>query len=187
MTDNATLRRSAKYPRDNKVAIVEEIKEHFSSSQASVFTEYRGLTVAQLQDLRTELRGQGTEYKVYKNTLVRLAAKAAGYELDETLTGPVAVAFAKTDAAAAAKALKKFSDDNVALVLKGGVLGESVLSNDEIKALAKLPSREVLLSQIAGTFQSPMVKAAGLFQAHQRNAAYAFKALLDKKTADQAA
>ena len=186
-SDNATLRRSAKSPRPEKTALVDEIKELFSSSQASVFTEYRGLTVAQLAELRAELRSNGTEYKVYKNTLVRLAAKESGYEIDEVLAGPVAVAFAKTDAAAAAKALKTFSDSNEALVLKGGVLGSSVMSSDDIKALAKLPSREVLLAQIAGTIQSPLTKSAGLFQAFTRNAAYAFKALADKKSADEAA
>ena len=78
MSDNATLRRSAKYPRENKVAVVDEIKELFNSSQAAVFTEYRGLTVAQLAELRTELRSKDTEYKVYKNSLVRLAASAQG-------------------------------------------------------------------------------------------------------------
>jgi large subunit ribosomal protein L10 len=187
MSDNATLRRSAKSPRPEKTAIVDEIKALFDDSQAAVFTEYRGLTVDQLAELRGELRNSGTEYKVYKNTLVRRAATDAGYQLDEILVGPVAIAFAKNDAAAAAKALKKFSDDNDALILKGGVLGETTLSTDDIKALAKLPSREVLLAQIAGTMQSPMVKAAGLFQAFNRNAAYAFKALLDKKQAEDAA
>ncbi|MFN8015676.1 MAG: 50S ribosomal protein L10 [Acidimicrobiia bacterium] len=187
MSDNATLRKSAKYPRENKVSTVDEIKEKFSSSQAAVFTEYRGLTVSQLGELRSELRSKDTEYKVYKNTLVRLAAKASGYEIDETLSGPVAVAFAKTDAAAAAKALKTFSDTNKELVLKGGVLGESVLSTDDVIALAKLPSREVLLAQVAGAIQAPLTKSAGLFQAFTRNAAYAFKALADKKASEEAA
>lgn len=186
MSDNATLRRSAKYPREDKVAVVNEIKELFSSSQAAVFTEYRGLTVAQLAELRSELRNNDTEYKVYKNSLVRIAAKASGYSIDETLTGPVAVAFAKSDAAAAAKALKTFGDANQSLVLKGGVYGSSVLSADDINALAKLPSREVLLAQIAGTIQSPLTKSAGLFQAFTRNAAYAFKALADKKANEAA-
>lgn len=180
-------RRSAKYPRESKVSVVDEIKALFNESQAAVFTEYRGLTVSQLAELRRELRNSNTEYKVYKNTLVRRAATDSGYDLGDVLTGPVAVAFAKDDAAAAAKALKTFSDDNNALILKGGVLGESLMSADDIKALAKLPSREVLLAQIAGTFQSPMVKAAGLFQAFNRNAAFAFKALLDKKQAEEAA
>ncbi len=103
---NATERKSAKYPREDKQAVVAEIKAFIENSQASVFTEYRGLTVAQLADLRAELREQGTEYKVYKNSLVRIAATSAGYDLNETLIGPVAVAFAKTDAAGTAKTLK---------------------------------------------------------------------------------
>lgn len=184
MSDNATLRRSAKYPREEKAETVKEIKDLFAQSQASVFTEYRGLTVTQLAELRTQLREAGTEYKVYKNSLVKIAANDSGYEVNELLTGPVAVAFAKDDIAAAAKALKNFSDANKALILKGGVLGENTISAEDISALAKLPSREVLLSQVAGIFQSPMVKSAGLFQAFTRNAAYAFKALADKKSAE---
>lgn len=187
MNDNATLRRSSKYPRAEKEAVVAEITELFSSSQAAVFTEYRGLTVAQLAELRASLRSIGTEYKVYKNTLVRRAATDSGYSIGETLIGPVAVAFAKTDAAATAKVLKTFSDANQALILKSGVLGDSVMTSDDIKALAKLPSRDVLLAQIAGTIQSPLVKSAGLFQAFTRNAAYAFKALADKKQTEEAA
>lgn len=187
MTDNATLRRSAKSPRPEKTAIVDEIKELFDTSQAAVFTEYRGLTVAQLAELRAELRSNGTEYKVYKNTLVRRAATDSGYAIDDVLVGPVAVAFAKKDAAAAAKTLNTFSQANEALILKGGVLGASVMSADDIRALAKLPSRDVLLAQIAGTIQSPLTKSAGLFQAFTRNAAYAFKALADKKSSEEAA
>ncbi len=187
MADSATLRRSAKYPREDKVATVNEIKELFTNSQASLFTEYRGLTVAQLKELRDNLRQADSSYKVYKNTLVRIAAQEAGLSLDENLTGPVAIAFAKTDAVGAAKALNDFAGPNKALILKGGVLGETVMSADDIVALAKLPSREVLLAQIAGTIQSPLTKSAGLFQAFTRNAAYAFKALADKKSADEAA
>ena len=187
MTDSATLRRSAKYPREDKVATVKEIKELFTNSRASVFTEYRGLTVAQLKELRDRLRESDATYKVYKNTLVRIAAKEAGLSIDDTLVGPVAIAFANSDAVSAAKALNDFSVADKALILKGGVLGETVMSTDDIVALAKLPTREVLLAQIAGTIQSPLTKSAGLFQAFTRNAAYAFKALADKKSADEAA
>ena len=158
MTDSATLRRSAKYPREDKVATVKEIKELFTNSRASVFTEYRGLTVAQLKELRDRLRESDATYKVYKNTLVRIAAKEAGLSIDDTLVGPVAIAFANSDAVSAAKALNDFSVAN-----------------------------KVLLAQIAGTIQSPLTKSAGLFQAFTRNAAYAFKALADKKSADEAA
>ena len=147
MTDSATLRRSAKYPREDKVATVKEIKELFTNSRASVFTEYRGLTVAQLKELRDRLRESDATYKVYKNTLVRIAAKEAGLSIDDTLVGPVAIAFANSDAVSAAKALNDFSVANKALILKGGVLGETVMSTDDIVALAKLPTREVLLAQ----------------------------------------
>ena len=187
MSDNATLRRSAKYPREDKVSTVNEIKELFENSKATMFTEYRGLTVGQLKELRNNLRSADAQYKVYKNTLVRIAAKEAGLSFDETLVGPVAIAFAQSDAVSAAKALKTFADTNKDLILKGGVLGEAVISSDDIIALAKLPTREVLLAQIAGTIQSPLTKSAGLFQAFQRNAAYAFKALADKKAVEEAA
>lgn len=187
MTDSATLRRSAKYPREDKQATVKEIKELFLNSRSSVFTEYRGLTVAQLKELRGNLREADAQYKVYKNTLVRIAAKEVGLEFDDILVGPVAIAFANSDVVSAAKALNSFAEANKNLVLKGGVLGETVMSTADIVALAKLPTRDVLLAQVAGTLQSPLTKSAGLFQAFSRNAAYAFKALADKKSAQEAA
>lgn len=183
----ATERRSAKYPREDKKAIVAEIKALLENSQASVFTQYRGLSVAQLFELRGELRALGTEYKVYKNSLVRIAATSAGYDLNETLTGPVAIAFAKTDAAGTAKTLQKFVDSTKILTLKGAVLGTSVLNQQDVVALAKLPSREVLLAQVAGMLQAPMSKAARLFQAPISKAAYAVKALEEKKASEEAA
>lgn len=179
-------RRSAKYPREDKQAIVAEIKKYIEDSQASVFTEYRGLTVTQLAELRAELREQGTEYKVYKNTLVRLAATSAGFDINESLTGPIAVAFASTDAAAAAKTLKKHADSTKILTLKGGLLGSSVLNEADIVALAKLPSREVLLAQVAGMLQAPLSKTARMLQAPISKAAYAMKALEEKKNSEAA-
>lgn len=187
MSDNATLRRSAKYPREDKVSVVKEIKDLLINSRGSVITEYRGLTVAQLKEFRDSLREVDSEYKVYKNTLVRLAAKDAGLDFGDDISGPVAIAFAKSDAVSTAKAVKTFADTNKALVLKSGVLGDKVISAEDVIALAKLPTRDVLLAQIAGTIQSPLTKSAGLFQAFTRNAAYAFQALADKKSADEAA
>ena len=183
---NATERRSAKYPRQEKQDTVAEIKAYIEDSRASVFTEYRGLTVAQLAELRAELRAQGTEYKVYKNSLARIAITSAGYDFDEMLTGPVAIAFAKEDAVGTAKTLKKHVDSTKKLTLKGGLLGDSVLSEADFVALSKLPSREVLLAQVAGTLQSPLTKSAGLFQAFTRNAAYALSALQAKKEQEAA-
>jgi large subunit ribosomal protein L10 len=171
-------------PRPEKVAVVEEIRTKLAESDATVLTEYRGLTVHELADLRGSLRGAGTEYKVFKNTLARRAVEGAGLEdIASLFEGPVAIAFVRGDAAAAAKALRDFGRSNPALVLKGGLLGERVISPADIDALAELPSRDALLAQIAGTFQAPLVKAAGLFQAFTRNFAYGVQALIDQRIA----
>jgi large subunit ribosomal protein L10 len=171
-------------PRPEKVAVVEEIRTKLAESDAAVLTEYRGLTVHELADLRGSLRGAGTEYKVFKNTLARRAVEGAGLEdIASLFEGPVAIAFVRGDAAAAAKALRDFGRNNPALVLKGGLLGERVISPADIDALAELPSRDTLLAQIAGTFQAPLVKAAGLFQAFTRNFAYGVQALIEQRVA----
>jgi large subunit ribosomal protein L10 len=171
-------------PRPEKVAVVEEIRTKLADADAAVLTEYRGLTVHELADLRGTLRGAGTEYKVFKNSLARRAVEGAGLEgIASLFEGPVAIAFVRGDAAAAAKALRDFGRNNPALVLKGGLLGERVISPADIEALAELPSRDTLLAQIAGTFQAPLVKAAGLFQAFTRNFAYGLQALIDQRVA----
>ncbi|MFN8026463.1 MAG: 50S ribosomal protein L10 [Acidimicrobiia bacterium] len=170
--------------RPEKVAVVEEIRTKLAEADATVLTEYRGLTVHEIADLRGALRPTGTEYKVFKNTLARRAVEEAGVEgVSELLEGPVALAFVKGDAAAAAKALREFAKTNPTLVVKGGLLGTRFVGPADIEALADLPSREVLLAQIAGAFQAPLVKAAGLFQALPRNMAYGIKALIDQKVA----
>jgi large subunit ribosomal protein L10 len=170
--------------RPEKVAVVEEIRTKLSDSDAAVLTEYRGLTVRQLADLRGSLRGSGTEYKVFKNTLARRAVEGAGLDdITSLFEGPVAIAFVRGDAAAAAKALRDFGRTNPALIVKGGLLGERVITPADIEALAELPSREVMLSQIAGMFQAPLTKAAGLFQAFTRNLAYGVQALIDQRVA----
>ncbi|HEX4906810.1 MAG TPA: 50S ribosomal protein L10 [Acidimicrobiales bacterium] len=171
-------------PRSEKVAVVDEVKTRLSSSSAALLTEYRGLKVGELADLRRTLRTAGGDYKIYKNTLVRFAVRDLGIEIDEaTLTGPTAIAFVEGDAAAVAKALRDYARTNANLVLKGGVLSGKALSGDEIKALAELPPREVLLAQLAGALQAPMAKMAGLLQALPRNMAYGLKALIDQKVA----
>ncbi len=168
--------------RPEKGAVVDEIRTKVAEADATVLTEYRGLKVHELAELRASLRPTGTEYKVFKNTLARRAMDGA--ELDgvvSLLEGPVAIAFVRGDAAAAAKALRDFGRNYPALVVKGGLLGGQLLEPPAIEALAELPSREVLLAQIAGAFQAPLVKAAGLFQALPRNLAYGVKALIDQR------
>jgi len=168
-------------PRPEKVAVVDEVREKLSASDAAVLTEYRGLNVAAISALRRSLREAGGEYKIYKNTLVRFAARDLGLEIEELLTGPTAIAFIDGDAAAVAKALRDYARTNPALVVKGGLLGTKTLSADDVRALAELPSREVLLSQLAGAMAAPMQQFAGLLQALPRNFAYGLKALIDER------
>jgi large subunit ribosomal protein L10 len=165
--------------RPEKVAVVEEIKAKLTGADAAVLTEYRGLTVGELAALRQALRPTA-DYKVFKNSLARRAVEQAGLAgLTPLLEGPVAIAFVHGDAVVAAKALRDFGRTNPALVVKGGLLGERVLDASELGALADVEPREVLLARLAGGFQAPLTKAAGLFQAFTRNFAYGLKAYID--------
>jgi large subunit ribosomal protein L10 len=175
-------------PRPEKVAVVTEVRTHFAEANAVLLTEYRGMSVKALGDLRRALRPAGAQYKVYKNTLVRLAAQAEGIDgLDGLLVGPTGVAFVTGDAAAVAKALRDFAKTSPALIIKGGVLGNTVVDAAQVVALADLPSRDVLLAQFAGALQAPLVKTAGLLQALPRNFAYGLKALIDQRDDSAAA
>ena len=151
--------------RPDKAAAVAELVEDFKSADATVVTEYRGLTVTSIKELRRSL-GIGTKYKVAKNTLVKIAAKEAGVEVDDALlTGPTAVAFVKGDSVAAAKSLKNFQKENPFLVIKGGVFEGKQVTTAEIMKLADLESREVLLAKLAGAMKASMAKAARAFDA----------------------
>jgi large subunit ribosomal protein L10 len=151
--------------RPDKAAAVAEITDKFRGSNAAVLTEYRGLTVAQLKTLRRSL-GANAEYAVVKNTLTKIAANEAGITtLDDLFAGPTAVAFVAGDPVESAKALRDFAKDNPALIIKGGVLDGKPLTGDEIKKLADLESREVLLSKLAGAMKGKQSQAAALFQA----------------------
>lgn len=184
-----------KDPRPDKVAVVDELKQRFAETDATILTEYRGLDVSAMAQLRNSLREVGGEYKIYKNTLVRLAARDVGLEIEDLLVGPTALAFVAQrsdgspgDVAAVAKALRDFARDNQLLVIKGGVLGDKPLDSERIKTLAALPSRDVLLAQLAGALQAPMAKFAGLLSAVPRQFAYALNALIqDRQESDQSA
>jgi large subunit ribosomal protein L10 len=170
--------------RPEKVATVEEIKGKLQGARAAVLTEYRGLKVSELAQLRASLRAAEAEYKVYKNTLARRAAEEAGLaDLISLLEGPTAITFVQGDAVTVAKALRDYSRGNPNLVVKGGILGARVIAPEDVIALADIQPREVLLARIAGGFQAPLVKAAGLFQAFTRNMAYGIKALIDQRVA----
>jgi large subunit ribosomal protein L10 len=167
-----------------KGAVIDEIRSKLDAADAAVLTEYRGLTVTELATLRASLRPADTEYKVFKNTLARRAAQDTGLaDIVPLLEGPVAIAFVSGDAVMAAKALRDFAKNNPNLIVKGGLLKDRVLSQAEMAALADVAPREVLLARLAGGFQAPLVKAAGLFQAFTRNMAYGLQALLDQRLA----
>jgi len=172
-------------PRPEKVAVVAEVKGKLEASDAAILTEYRGLTVKDLATLRRSLRDAGGEYKIYKNTLVRFAVREAGLEeLEELLLGPTAIAFVSGDAVTVAKALRDFARTNPNLVVKGGLLGGSILSAQDTTALADIPPRDVLLARFAGGLAAPLQKFAGLLQALPRNFAYGLKALIDTMPAE---
>ncbi len=170
--------------RPDKVAAVEEITERFRGSSASVITEYRGLTVSQLSELRHAL-GDSASYRVAKNTLVKRAAANAGVTgLDDLLVGPTAIAFVTGEPVEAAKALRNFAKDHKGLVIKGGVMDGLPLTTDEVNRLADLESREVLLAKMAGAMKGNLSKAAGLFAAPASQVARLAQALADKRAAE---
>ena len=173
--------------RADKAAALAELSDKFKSSNAAVLTEYRGLTVKQITDLRNSLRGNAT-YAVVKNTLTELAAKDAGVTaFDGQLVGPTAIAFVEGDPVEAAKGLRDFAKANPLLVIKGGVLDGKALSAAEITKLADLESREVLLAKLAGAMKGNMAKAAGLFNAPASQMARVAAALQEKKSGEAAA
>jgi large subunit ribosomal protein L10 len=173
--------------RPEKVAVIDDVKGRVDVAPAAVVTEYRGMTVAEISDLRRKLRAAGADYKVLKNTLVRRAIEGTPSEpMSAYLEGPTAIAFVQGDVSAVAKVLRDFSKATPTLVLKGGVLDGKAISPDDLKALAELPSREVLLAQLAGLIASPMRTMAGLLKAVPQNFAYGLSALLDTEGGPQA-
>jgi large subunit ribosomal protein L10 len=171
-----------------KVEAVAEIADRFRNSSAAVVTEYSGLTVSQLTSLRRAL-GTGTTYRVAKNTLVKRAAEDANVQgLDALFIGPTAIAFVEGEAVDAAKALRDFAKEHQGLVIKGGYMDGRPLTVEEIKQIADLDSREVLLAKLAGAMKGNLTKAAGLFAAPASQVARLAAALQEKKaSAEQAA
>ena len=168
--------------RPDKVAAVTEVRDRMQGASATMLTEYRGLTVAQLARLRAELRKSGAEYKIVKNTLAKIAVRDAGYEVpDELLTGPTAVTFCSEDPVAAAKALRAFAKDNPALIVKGGILEGRFIDAGEATRLADLASREELLAKMAGLMQTIVAQPARLALANLSKAARLFGALQAKR------
>lgn len=172
-------------PRPDKVQAVAEIRERFESAEAVFVTEYRGIAVKQMGDLRRRLREAGAEYKVVKMSLARRAVDELGLTgVGDHLVGPTALAFAQDDPVATAKALRDYSKDDENLVIKLGLLADKVLQPEEVTRLADIEPREVLLAKIAGAAKAPLVAVAGMVSSFTRDAAGLFAALLDKKESD---
>ncbi|MBU9710820.1 50S ribosomal protein L10 [Evansella tamaricis] len=156
---------------EKKSQIVEEIATKLQESQSTIVVDYRGLDVSEVTELRKQLREAGVDFKVYKNTMARRATEKVGLtELDAQLTGPTAIAFSNEDVVAPARILNKFAKDHDALEIKAGVIEGRIVSLEEVKALAELPSREGLLSMLLSVLQAPI-----------RNFALATKAVADQK------
>lgn len=169
-------------PRKEKVSKVDEIKEKFSKSKVVILTEYAGLSVSQITKLRKELRKANAEYRVFKNTLTNLGLKGAeNKEFNAMLTGPNAFLFGFDDPVAPVKILSDFIKENEKLTIKGGLLDSKFLDNPTIKALAKLPPREVLLAKVVGGIQAPIYGIVNVLQGTIRKLVYALAAVRDKK------
>jgi large subunit ribosomal protein L10 len=167
--------------RSDKATAVAELADRFRDSQAIVLTEYRGLTVSQLTQLRRAL-GRDTQYTVAKNTLAKRAATDAGIaDIEQLFTGPTALTFVTGDVVEAAKGLREFAKAHPLLVIKGGVFEGKAISAAEVNRLADLESREVLLARLAGAMKANLSKAAALFQAPLSKTARLAAALQDKR------
>jgi large subunit ribosomal protein L10 len=170
--------------RADKASAVAELTDNFRNSSATVLTEYRGLTVSQITELRRSL-GKETTYSVSKNTLAKRAATDAGIAgLDELFTGPTALAFVSGDPVEAAKGLRAFAKAHPVLIIKGGVFEGKAISADDVNKIADLESREVLLARLAGAMKGNLTKAAGLFQAPLSQVARLAAALQEKREQD---
>lgn len=172
-------------PRPEKVAVVEEVKSRLSDAEAAVLTDYRGIDVPGMATLRNALREAGAEYQIYKNSLVRFAARDLDLEIEEMLVGPTAIAFIRRDSdgdpVLMAKALREFAKTNPNLEVKGGLLNDRPMTAEDIDALAKVAPREELLARLAYGLAAPMQQFASLLEALPRNFAYGLKALIDEQ------
>jgi len=170
--------------RSSKEQMVAELVDQLAGANAAFLADYRGLNVEKVNQLRTELRNAGAEYRVVKNTLLRLAAKGTTVEcLDAELAGPTALTLVSGDPVAPAKVLSEFAKNNDKFQLKAGALEGKRLSIEDIKALAELPSREVLLGRLLGTLNAPVSNFVGVLAAVPRSLVQALAAIQDKKAA----
>ena len=167
-----------------KTKVIDEIKEKIESSQAVVLVDYRGLDVAQLTELRKKYREAGVDYKVYKNTMMKFAFKDLGYdEFNEFLKGPSAVAFGIEDPVAAAKVTAEFAKKNEKLEIKAGIVDGKIINIEEVKSLAELPSKEVLVAQVLGGLNAPIQGFTNVLQGTIRSLAIVLNAIAEEKAA----
>lgn len=172
----------------NKVDAVERLRESIAAQKGAVIAENLGLSVAEVTRLRKTLREAGAEFRVVKNTLIRLAAKDTGFEkVSDIFVGPTAIAFAQSDPVALAKAMKEFAAGSQKFRLKGGYLDGKSLSVKEVEALADLPGRDVLVAQLVGALASPLRRMAQALSGPQRKIVYALQSIHDKKSTPQTA
>jgi large subunit ribosomal protein L10 len=175
-------------PTEKKEHVVDELSEKLATSSAAIITDYRGLSVSQMADLRNRLRQQGVEYAVAKNTLTALAAKKARVEVIEpVLEGPTAIAFVKDDPVAAAKAILDFARTSKILSVKGALLQGKLINAGQVEQLATLPPREVLIGRVLGQVQAPLYGLVGVLSGPARSFAYLLQARIDQLNAEQAA
>jgi large subunit ribosomal protein L10 len=168
--------------REVKERKVAEIKKDLDSSRVVVITDYRGLTVAQISNLRRTLNKEGVKYRVVKNTLALLAARQSGLDdLEQYLQGPTAIAYGNDDPVTPVKLLFKFAKENDQLSIKGGALEKNVLNESELRRLSELPSREALLARTLGCFQAPLVGFLSVLQGNIRKLVYVLDAVREKK------
>jgi large subunit ribosomal protein L10 len=168
--------------RKEKELTVEELKDKIKNNSGVVLTEYQGLTVAEISELRAKLRPLKCEYTVVKNTLSKIALKNIGLEeFTKNFNGPTAIAIGTSDPVAPAKVIIDFSKDHAKLKLKGGLLGVKMLSIDEVKALASLPSKQVLLAKMVGTMKAPLYGLVNVLQGNIRNLVYVLEAVRKQK------
>ncbi|MDH7579074.1 MAG: 50S ribosomal protein L10 [Bacillota bacterium] len=169
---------------EEKKKVVAELEAKLKSSRAAIFTDYRGLNVAEANQLRRSFREAGSEIRVVKNTLIQLAVKQGGFEgVDQFLTGPTAVAFDFRDPVVPARLLIDFAKTNRKLEIKGGLIEGRVAGSKEIKYLADLPSRDVLISQVVRGIASPLAGLSSVLQGPLRKLVYALKAIQEQKAA----
>jgi large subunit ribosomal protein L10 len=170
--------------KDLKAEVVKEIVEKFQNAQSVILVDYRGLNVEELNEFRSIARKESVDYKVYKNTMMRFAAKETGNEgLMEHLTGPTAVAFSNEDPVAAAKIVMEFSKKHKAMEVKGGLVGGEVISVEEIKDLADLPPKEILVAKVLGGLNAPIAGFVGVLQANISGLARALNQVKEQKEA----